>query len=88
MVTALALAPQEPMSQDPAAQVLVELFDHEVWKRVPGILDDLILELEPVVLDDSVEDRPFGLVPGIGELLECGVGFDHRLAGLAILPAR
>ncbi len=55
-VATLALDSQKPMGQDPAAQVLVELLDDEVWERVPGIAHDLILKLEPIVLDDFVED--------------------------------
>ncbi len=66
-VASLALDSQKPMGQDSAAQVLVELLDDEVWEWVPGIAHDLILKLEPIVLDDFVEDRLFRLVPGIGE---------------------
>jgi len=72
----LALGTQKAVGQDPAAQVLFELFDHEVWKVVAGVANDLRLEGAPVLFDKFVESCLFGLVPLVSELL--GSFFDHE----------
>ena len=64
----LALGPQKPVCQNPTAQILIKLFDHKIRQWVAGIICDLVLKCEPVVLDNFVEDRFFGLVPGVGVL--------------------
>ena len=64
-VAGLALGPQKAMGQDPALQVILELIDHEIWQGVACVLLNLGQEGEPVVLDDFIEDRFFGLVPRV-----------------------
>ncbi len=78
MVAGLALNAQKTVSQDPAAQVLVKFLDHEIRERIAGILLNLLLEREPVVLDEFVENRFFRLVSGVGELFFCKVGVGHE----------
>ena len=67
MFAALAPSSEKSVSQDPAVQVLGELFGHEVWQWVARVVQDLILEGEPVVLDQFVEKSLFWLVPCVGE---------------------
>lgn len=69
-LTRLALGPQKPVRQNPTAKILVKLFDHKIRQWIPGIIFDLVLKCEPVVLDNFVEDRFFGLMPGVGVLFE------------------
>ena len=76
VVALLALGTQKAVSQDPAAQVLFELFDHEVREVVAGVANNLRLEGAPVLLDEFVESCLFGLVPLVSELLGCF--FDHK----------
>lgn len=66
----LTLGPQKPVRQNPTAEILIKLFDHKVRQWIPGIIFDLVLKCEPVVLDNFVEDRFFGLVSGVGVLFE------------------
>lgn len=61
------------MGQDATTEVLLELFDHEIRQGIAGILLNLGLKREPVVLDDFVEDRLFWLVPIVGELFDCRI---------------
>ncbi len=65
-VAGLTLGPKESMGQDPTSHILIKLFDHEIRQAVPSLLFNLFLKREPVVLDNFVEDRFLGLVPGIG----------------------
>ena len=69
----LTLRPQESVSQNPATQILVELFYDEVRQRVAGIAQNLILKWKPVVLDDFVKNSFFGLMPNIGVLFFCNI---------------
>ena len=62
MLAAGALGTQKSVSQDPAAQILVELFDHEVWQWVPQVVFNLSQEREPASLDELVKRRFFGFV--------------------------
>ncbi len=62
MLAAGALGPQKSVRQDPTSQILVELFDHEVWQWVPQVLFNLSQEREPASLDQFVECGFFGFV--------------------------
>lgn len=77
-VARLTLGSQESVRQDPATEILGKLLGHKVWQCVASVTFDLCLELEPVVLHDLVEDRLLGLMPSVGELVVCGISFDHE----------
>lgn len=81
VVAGLTLDAQETVGKDPAAEVLVKFPDHEIWKRISGILLNLILERQPVVLDELVKDRFFRFVSGVGELFFCKIGIGHTREG-------
>lgn len=86
-VTGLTLSPQEPMGQDPTAEILFELFYDEVWEGASCILLDLFFERKPVVLDEPIEGRLFRLVSGVGELIFCKICVGHTGGGLLCKPA-
>ncbi len=67
-VTGHALGAQESVSQNPTAKIFFEFFDHEIWEWVAGVLLDLGLKREPVILDDFVEVSFFGFMSLIGAL--------------------
>lgn len=73
MMAALALRPEEAMTEKSTAQILLKLFGYEIRKWISGIPNHLLLEPEPIGLDEFVEDRLLGLVPGVGELFGCGI---------------
>ena len=77
----LALSAQKAMGQDPAAQVLFELYVHEVRERGAGVANDLGLESAPVFLDELVERGLLRFTPLKRELL--GGFFDHDVCGSA-----
>ena len=56
--------------EETAAQAFFKLIDHKIWQWVAGILFDLLLEGEPVVLHQSVKSGLLRLVPDIGVLFE------------------
>ena len=76
-VATVTLHPQEAIGQDPAAQVLLELFDHEVWEGVAGVQHDLVFEGQPVSLHDLVQHALFRLVALVFGLV-VGYGLRHR----------
>lgn len=59
-MTTGVLCPQKLVGKNPTAQILLELFDHKIWKWTPKDLFDLLLEDEPVGLDQLVECGLFG----------------------------
>lgn len=61
-MAACALSSQKSVSQDPATKILFELLDHEVRKWVPHVLFDLLLEGQPICLDELVERGLFWFV--------------------------
>jgi hypothetical protein len=69
-----ALGPQKSVRQNPATQILFELFDHKIWKWVPQVLFDLALERDPIGLNQFVERGLFWFVA----LVMVGLGIEYR----------
>jgi len=67
-----ALGAQKSVGQNPATQILFELFNDEIRQWVAGVSLDLCPKREPVVLDDFVERRLFGPVPTVVVPFNCG----------------
>ncbi len=84
-----ALGPQKAVCQYPTAKVLFELFDHKIWKWIPQIVFNLLLEREPVTLNQFVECGLFGfvalVVEGLGSRQRHGDGHDVQVPSTAHL---
>ncbi len=74
-----ALDSQKSVGQDPTAQILLNLLDHKVWEWIPHIVLNLLLEGQPVGLDQFVECRFFGFVALV--VIGLGIGNRHRQTG-------
>jgi hypothetical protein len=75
MMALFALSPQKTVGQNPAAQVLFEFFNNEIWKSRASVANHLVFEASPVFLDQLIECGLFGLMPLVCEVLRSF--FDH-----------
>lgn len=76
MVATCALGSQKSVGQYPAAQILLKLFDHEIWQWVPQVLFDLMLECQPVGLNQFIERSFFRFVALV--VIGLCIGYRHR----------
>lgn len=78
------LGSQKAVGQYPAAEILVELFNHEVRQWIAQVMFDLILECEPVLLDEPIEGCLLWLVAlvEVGLRIGDGHGWKPCLANL------
>ena len=84
MVATGALSSQKSVRQNPAAKIRFELLVHEVWQWIPQVVFDLLLEQQPVALDQLVEGCLFWFVALV--VIGFGIGNRHRLDACLQLP--
>ena len=72
------------MRQNPTAKIRFELFVHKVWQRVPQVVFDLLLERQPIALDQFVEGGFFWFVALV--VIGFGIGNRHRQAACLQQP--
>jgi len=86
-MAARALHAHEAVGENPASQVLVELFFDEVRERLSSLFADQAQESLEIFLDDFVEYALFGLVALVDVLVLGGGLHGWRHASCAGAPS-